>query len=106
MLMELKSVEEVEELRENKSYKKHYGMIEDSKIYLLEYDEDEDNFYFKSLTSILKGKDEEKSTSFEMVDEALEFVLKRKETRDCMLYESNDIGSLLHKLLSLKKKGF
>jgi len=104
MLMELKNVEEVESIKSNSFIDRKYGLIEDSHIYLLTLNDD-GSYTWEDLNFILGETDTNNNLKHNSIETALEFVIKRKETRDCILYSSNDIDSLLYKLLSLKKRG-
>jgi hypothetical protein len=104
MLMELKSVEEVGNIKSKSLVNNKYGLIEDSRIYLLTLNDD-GSYIWKDLNFILEGTEINRGLRHNSIETALEFVIKRRETRDCILYSSNDIDSLLYKLLSLKKRG-
>jgi len=104
MLMELKNVEEVGNIKSKSLVNNKYGLIEDSRIYLLTLNDD-GSYIWKDLNFILEGTEINRGLRHNSIETALEFVIKRKETRDCILYSSNDIDSLLYKLLSLKKRG-
>jgi len=104
MLMELKNVEEVGNIKSKSLVNNKYGLIEDSRIYLLTLNDD-GSYIWKDLNFILEGTEINRGLRHNSIETALEFVIKRKETRGCILYSSNDIDSLLYKLLSLKKRG-
>jgi len=104
MLMELKNVEEVGNIKSKSLVNNKYGLIEDSRIYLLTLNDD-GSYIWKDLNFILEGTEINRGLRHNSIETALEFVIKRRETRDCILYSSNDIDSLLYKLLSLKKRG-
>lgn len=81
--MEIKTELDIERLMNCGLYKRYYGYIEDSNVYIVMYKEELDKFVVESLDSIMDGKGK----------------------YDCMLYSSNDVDSLLYKLLSLKREG-